>query len=358
MNELEQMIIEFTEAFGPSGFEGEVRAIFEKMVRGSAVISYDHFGGILAVHHGRTDQPKVMLAAHLDEVGLMVRGILPGGELKVVPLGGWWVPSLMAQPVIVRSSNGDHYGVIGAKPPHYLKEEEKNRPLKLDDLFVDVGAESQEAVMKMGIEPGDPIVPAVKTVRMSSEYMLMGKAFDDRVGCAAMAKVLRELDDRHPNQVIAAGTVQEESGLRGAKAISPQVQPDVCIVLEGTPADDFPGGGPIIQGRLGGGPQIRRYDPTMIANQVLVNLIIQAAKEMGLPYQVAVRDGGGTDASAIQIHTPGGVPTTVIGVPVRYAHSHHGIISLKDLDNTIKLVKALIPKLDEATVAKIQQNPW
>jgi len=355
--ELEQMVIELSEAFGPSGFEGEVRQKIASWVGEYTNVTYDHFGSLIAVHSGTTMSPKVMLAAHMDEVGLMVRGILPGGELRVVTLGSWWPPSLLAQPVVIRSREGDRLGVIGAKPPHYLREEERNRQLKLDDLYIDVGARSAAEVQAMGIAPGDPVVPAVQTRPLSGQSVYMGKAFDDRLGCAVLANVLQTLGSHHPNQVVGVATVQEEVGLRGAKAVSSVIQPDICIVLEGVPADDFPGNS-IVQGRMGGGPQIRRFDPTMIANQALVDLLIDTAQQSGIPYQVAVRESGGTDASAIQVHTHGGVPTTVIGIPVRYAHSHQGIADIRDVSHTAALVREFIFRLDLKTVNHLKQNPW
>ncbi|HYH03330.1 MAG TPA: M42 family metallopeptidase [Bacillota bacterium] len=358
MNDLEQIMIRLSEAFGPSGFEMEVRETMKNLLDGHAAISYDNLGSILATRRGQAETPRVLLAAHMDEVGLMVRGVLPGGYLKVVPLGSWWSPSLIAQQVLIRSQNGDHRGVIGAKPPHYLKEDEKNRQPGIAELYIDVGAQSQAEVSALGIKVGDPVVPAVHTEVLSATRTLVGKAFDDRAGCVVLVKVLQELTDTHPNQVIGAGTVQEEVGLKGARALANLVQPDICIVLEGAPADDFPDAGAIVQGKLGAGPQIRRYDPSMIANQHLVDVILEVAEHLKIPHQVAVREGGGTDGSALQVQTTGGVPTVVIGVPVRYAHSHHGILHLGDLAATVNLIKAVINRLDAATVNQIKLNPW
>ncbi|MGE5604876.1 MAG: M42 family metallopeptidase [Bacteroidota bacterium] len=354
---LEEIIIELSNAFGPSGFENEVREIFRKMVAECTEITHDNLGSIIATHHGKTASPKILLAAHLDEVGLMVRGITPGGYLKTVPLGSWWPPTLLGQRVLVRSKNGDYYGAVGAKPPHYLGEEERNRPLKLADLYIDVGARNSDEVNALGIEVGDPVVPAVKTEKLGPSGALMGKAFDDRAGCAVIARVLQELDQNHPNQVIGAGTAQEENGLKGAKTVAAVVHPDLCLVLEGTPADDFPGASDIIQGKLGGGPQIRFFDPTLTPNQALVRSVIATAGEMGIPYQLAVRESGGTDGKEIQ-QSAAGVPTIVIGVPVRYAHSHQCIMSLNDLEATVKLVLGLINVLDEAKVNDLKRNPW
>jgi putative aminopeptidase FrvX len=358
MMNLEETVVRLSNAFGPSGYEMEARQVFADMLKEVAGVSGDGLGNVLATHSGVNPGPRILLAAHLDEVGLMVRDILPGGCIKAVPLGGWWAPALLAQPVLIRSKQGDRRGVIGAKPPHYMKEEEKNRSLNMADLYIDVGAKNRAEVLALGIAIGDPVVPAVQTVALSPRKTLMGKAFDDRAGCAAAVRILRELNHDHPNEVVVAGTVQEEVGLKGARALASLVRPDLCLVLEGAPADDFPDSGPIMQGKLAEGPQLRRYDPSMIANQHLVDLAIEVAQNIGIPYQVAVREGGGTDGSAIQVQTPGGAPAMVIGVPVRYAHSHHGIIHLDDLENLVKLVKALIYRLDAATVQKIRQNPW
>lgn len=357
MAALEEIIIELSNAFGPSGFESEVREIFQGMVAEDTEITHDNLGSVIATHHGKSTSPKILLAAHLDEVGLMVRGITPGGYLKVVPLGGWWPPALLAQRVKVRSKDGDYYGVVGAKPPHYLGDDEKNRPLKLADLYIDIGARSFDEAVALGIGIGDPVIPAVTTEKLSPSGILMGKAFDDRAGCAVIARVLQELDRNHPNQVIGAGTVQEENGLKGAKTVTALVQPDLCLVLEGTPADDFPDAGGIVQGRLGGGPQIRFFDPTLIANQALVRLSVDTARELGIPYQLTVRESGGTDGKEIQ-QSAAGVPTVVIGIPVRYIHSHQSVISLNDLEATVKLVQGLINLLDESKVNDLKRNPW
>jgi putative aminopeptidase FrvX len=355
--ELSKLLIELSNAFGPTGFEREVREIFQKEVADAAEVSYDNLGGIIATHEGDATGPRILLAAHLDEVGLMVRGVLPSGYLKVVPLGGWYTPALLAQRVLVRTKSGDHIGVIGAKPPHYMSEEEKNRQLKINDLYIDVGAGSRDEVTALGVEPGNPVVPAAQAKLINQASAIVGKAFDDRAGCAAILKVISELDHNHPNTVYGAGTVQEENGAKGAGTIASIIKPDVCLVLEGAPADDFPDAGSIIQGRMGGGPQIRYFDPSMIANQALADMVIAEAKKQAIAYQVAVREGGGTDGAKLQLDGSG-VPTIVIGVPVRYAHSHHGIISIKDVEATVQLVKGIIDRLDHQRVEKLKQYPW
>jgi putative aminopeptidase FrvX len=358
MDDLEQLLIELSNAFGPSGFERDVQFLFQKAAAKTCDFSYDNLGSIIARRRGRQTGPKVLLAAHLDEVGLLVRGILPNGALKAVPLGGWWGPALVAQAVVIRSRRGDHRGVIGAKPPHFMKEEEQNRQIGLAELYIDIGAKNRQEALNLGIAVGDPVAPDVKVQALTPQRTLLGKAFDDRAGCAVLLQVLKELTAEHPNQIMGAGTVQEEVGMKGARALAAYLQPDLCLVLEGTPADDFPDAGPIVQGRLGFGPQLRYYDPSMLANRHLMDLARQEAQRLHLPYQVTVREGGGTDGSAFQVQTPGGVPTLVIGIPVRYAHSHHGIVSLDDLEAGVALVKALLYRLDAATVGEVKRQPW
>ncbi len=355
--ELRKLLMDLSNAFGPSGFEGEVREVFQKEAAPFGEVSYDNLGGIVVTHHGKEAGPRILLAAHLDEVGLMVRGILPSGYLKVVPLGGWYAPALLAQSVLVRTKKGDQIGVIGAKPPHYMNEEEKNRQIKIGDLYVDVGASNKEQAAALGIEAGDPVVPAVKASLINQSSAIIGKAFDDRVGCGVVLKVLSELDRSHPNTVFGAGTVQEENGTKGARTIAALTKPDVCLVLEGTPADDFPEGGSLIQGRLGGGPQIRYFDPSMIANRALVNMVIEEARNLGISFQVTVREGGGTDGTNLQLYEAG-VPTVVIGIPVRYAHSHHSIISIADVEATVQLVKVLLSQFNHQVVESLKRNPW
>jgi putative aminopeptidase FrvX len=355
MSNISGMLIELADAFGPAGFEKEAREVFEKHLPKTAQLSYDNLGSIIAELPGKVAGPRVLLAAHLDEVGLMVRGILPGGQLRFVPLGSWWAPTLLAQRLLVRTRQGDRLGVIGAKPPHFLKEDEKNKPLKLEELYLDVGTSSAAETEALGFAPGDCAVPAVSATAIGPEGTYCGKAFDDRAGCAVLLQALQELKGDHPNTVFAAGTVQEEGGLKGARTVANLVKPDIAIILEGTPADDLPEMGPIVQGRLGGGPQLRWRDGSMIAHRGLTEFAGVMAKELQIPYQMAVREGGGTDAAKIQL-AHGGVPVLVIGVPVRHIHSHQSIVRLGDLEVTVKLVKALVMGMDEKRVEEVKKG--
>jgi putative aminopeptidase FrvX len=295
----------------------------------------------------------VMLAGHLDEVGFIVRYITHDGFVKFHNLGGWWEHVLLAQQVMIKTAKGDVPGIIGAKPVHHLREAERKHVLDITDMFIDVGAKDKpEAMEAFGILPGDHIIPHTTFTTLRNPRLVSGKAFDDRVGVALFVEVIKRLvDQEHPNTVYGVGTVQEEVGTRGAETVVDRVDPDVAIVLEGSPADDLPGTNKDeIQGGVEQGPQIRVFDPTMITNRRLAQFVLETAKGCDIPYQVAVRTSGGTDARQIHLHKTG-VPTIVLGVPVRYAHSHAGMLSLDDYDNTLNLLVELLKRLDTQTVA-------
>ena len=221
-------------------------------------------------------------------------------------------------------------------PPHLLSGS-RDKVLDIKDLFIDVGAESEEQAMEeYGILPGCPIAPYGPFSQLKNEKFLTAKAFDNRVGVALVIEALLNLDE-HPNTVIGSGTVQEEIGLRGAKTVAASVEPDLAIVLEGPPGDDTPGlsvGNS--QGKLGGGVQIRIIDSSMIVNPKLADFVIETAKQHEIPYQLGVRQSGGTDGGAI--HQFGrGVPSVVLGVPSRYIHSHVSIINIDDYTAVLEL---------------------
>jgi endoglucanase len=289
----------------------------------------------------------------MDEVGFLVQNITCDGFLQFVAVGGWWEHSLLSQRVEVRTRRGDKIlGVVASRPPHFLPAAQRMQIIPLEQMFIDVGASSREEVERdMGIHLGDPIAPVSAFTPMAREDYYMAKAFDNRVGMAAAIQSGQLLSESfHPNRLILAGTVMEEVGLRGAKTAAFVTQPDVAIILEGPPADDTPGFSRAeSQGRLGGGVQIRLFDPTAITNPRLAQLAVQVAKEEGIAHQVTVRRSGGTDAGSI--HLAGrGVPCIVLGVPARYIHSHNSIIDINDYLAMVALTTALVRRLDQSQV--------
>lgn len=350
-----ELLQEITDASGVSGYEGEIRDIIKKHLEGITQIEMDNLGSIICKKTGKSDNPKIMLAGHMDEIGFMVKLITDEGFIKFSPLGGWWNQVMLSQRVIIKGTKGDIPGIIGSKPPHILTDEERNKVVDRKDMFIDVGAKNADEVREdFGIRPGDPIVPDSKFQVLKNGKTYLAKAWDDRIGCAMFIDTIKALVNmEHPNTVYGVGTVQEEVGLRGARTSAYIVKPDVGIALESGIASDVPGGKKEeAQEALGKGPAILLYDASMIPNLKLRDLFIDTAKEQNIPFQVDVMERGGTDAGSIHINMAG-VPSIVIGVPCRYIHSHSGIIHRDDYDNAIKLLVSVINKLDADTVKKL-----
>ena len=348
------LLQELTEAHSISGFEDEVRAIFIDELSDVGPLATDRNGSVICAHPG--EGPRVLVAGHMDEVGFMVQNITLDGFIQFLTIGGWWNQVMLGQRVqILTRSCEKILGVIGSKPPHFLPPAQRDNPVPVEAMFIDVGASSRrEASDEFGISLGDPIAPLSLFTPLTKPGLFMAKAFDNRVGMAAVIQSALELSvTDHPNELIFAGSVQEEIGLRGAKTLASFVKPDVAIVLEGPPADDTPGFSPQeSQGKLGGGVQIRLYDPSAIGNPRLAELAIQTAEEANIPYQVTVRRSGGTDAGSFHIANQG-IPCVVLGTPARYIHSHNAIIDIDDHLAMVSLTIALAGKLDEATVESL-----
>ncbi|HDP96792.1 MAG TPA: M42 family peptidase [Euryarchaeota archaeon] len=354
-----------TNCFGPSGFEREPLLIVKEYVKPHVdKITTDKLGSLHFEKRGSADFPRVLLPGHVDEVGFVISGINKQGFLTFNPLGGWFDQILLGQRIRVRTNLGDVDGVIAAKPPHLLQEEERNKVFKKEQMFIDVGASNEDEAKAMGIRIGNPAVPIsdfstvskkkYKDGKLSGkETICFGKAFDDRVGAFISAESVRIIATqkiKHPNTVIGAATVQEEVGLRGARTTGFVTQPDVCITLEVDISGDVPGIEPHqAPTRMGDGPGVTTYDGSMIPNQGLVEFVIDTAKRAKIPYQLSQIARGGTDAGIIHISNAG-CPSVVLGVPTRHIHSHVGICSMKDIENSVKLVVELVKKLDKKTV--------
>ena len=348
------MLRDLSEAPGLPGYEREVRQIIRRYAAPYADIEYDGLGSIVCRKTGKSQAPRIMLAGHMDEVGFIVTYITEQGFIKFQTVGGWFEQVLLAQRVIVKTSKGDVPGIIGSKPPHLMSDDDRKKVVKIKDMFIDVGASSRQEAESFGIRPGDPIIPYSPFMRLKNEKMLLGKAWDDRVGCALLVEVLKQLFRReHPNTVYAVGTVQEEVGLRGATTSAYMVDPDVGFALE----VDVSGGTPGIEdyealSRLGKGPSITIYDASMVPNTKLRDLVADIASRNGIPIQFNYMARGGTDAGRIHL-TRRGVPSLVIGVPSRYIHSHVGIIHLDDYLAAATLMTEVICALDESLVKSL-----
>lgn len=340
---------ELVDAHGVPGFEDDVAVVMQKYLKGVGPFSKDRLGSFICEKTGDAKGPKVMLAGHLDEVGFMVRSITKEGFIKFLPLGGWWGHVVLGQRLIIKTRQGDVLGVVGSKPPHELRDEDRKKVLEIKDMYIDVGAASGWDVhKKLDIRPGDPIVPDSAFAVMANPDLLLAKAWDNRIGCALAAETAKRLvGEKHPNMLYAVATVQEEVGLRGAKTSASKVRPDVAFALDVGIAHDTPG----TEGdeKLGGGPLVVIYDATSIPNRRLRDLVIDTAKTAKIPLQFEAVERGGTDAG--RIHLSGeGVPSISMGVAARYIHSHVSIISRKDYEATVKLLVALVKRVDRKTV--------
>ena len=347
------LLKELTEASGLPGHEGEIRRIVARRVKGLAQVSHDRLGSIVCAKKGAAKAPRIMLPGHMDEIGFVVSGITDDGYLRFSPLGGWWDHVILAQRVVVQSRKGDHVGITGSKPPHALADDERSKLMKRRDMFIDVGAaDKKDATRKLGIRLGDPVIPICPFTPMSNKKLLMGKAFDDRVGVAIFIDVLRKLAKvRHPNTVYGVGTVQEEVGTRGAETAADVVEPDVALVLDVGLAADTPGwkGEDKEKGTLGNGPQICFLDGGMLPNLKLRDFLVDLAEEKKIPYQISMLERGATDGRPIHLHGIG-VPTVYVGIATRYIHSHAGILHADDYVNAVKLIVEAVKRLDAKTV--------
>ncbi|RLC91125.1 MAG: M42 family peptidase [Chloroflexi bacterium] len=331
---------ELSEAFGVSGNEGDVRAIVLDAVRGHVdAVKVDALGNVLAFKRGTGRQRmRVMLAAHMDEVGLMVVGHDNDGFLRVKAVGG--IDPRLLPGTILQVGSERIPGVIGVKPIHLLKKEEHEKVPKLEDLVVDIGAKNKDEARKLA-----PLGTYATFATRFRELgpTVSGKAFDDRAGCAVLVELLR--GERFRFDLHAAFTVQEEVGLRGARVAAYAIEPDCAFALEGTIADDIPKDKDISPTtELGKGPAITVMDRSFIADRRLVRLLTSTAEELGIPYQIKQPGVGGTDAGVIHL-TRKGVPSVTVAVPCRYIHSPVALLSLDDFNNTVRLMRQSLSRL-------------
>jgi endoglucanase len=354
MDQVELMLKELTDATGISGHEEDVSSAMEKHLSGLGEIYYDRLGSLICKKTGKAGGPAVMLAAHMDEVGFMVKQVTKDGFIKFLPIGGWWGHVALAQRVTIRSMKGDFMGIVGSRPPHELQDEERKKVVEFKDMFIDVGATSAfDVEKKLGIRPGDPIVPFSPFTVMGNPRLYMSKAWDDRIGCAEIIEVFRRLKSaKHPNVVYGVGTVQEEVGLRGAQTSVSAVKPDIGFALDVCISHDVPGAGDGRPEKLGAGAAIVVYDGSMIPNPRLRDFVVGVAKAKRIPYHFATLERGGTDSGKIHVYGTG-VPSLSLCVPTRYIHSHTAVIDRKDFEATADLAMEVVMRLDAKAVAKL-----
>tara|TARA_B100000700_G_C15028858_1_gene849561 strand:- start:803 stop:1891 length:1089 start_codon:yes stop_codon:yes gene_type:complete len=355
-SDLIPLLEELSNVGGPSGFEDPVRKIVEREL--ADLVDFqttDGLGSSISVLSAPQSDTKVLLSAHMDELGLMIKRITPEGYLKFHPLGGWLAQAVIGQRWMVRTRSGDIPAITGIKTVHVMDQNERSQVFKMEQMFLDIGAESaDDAINRLGVRPGDPVYPDTKFVKFAGGNRLIGKAWDDRVGVAIMIEVLKQLKDRRLGvSVIGAATVQEEVGLRGAQTAGFVADADIAINLESGVAADYPG---ITldeaQEELGAGPSIFFHDSSMLPNTRFRDFVVSIAERESIPIQFNVLSGYGQDGSAVQ-RTRAGVPVVNIAVPTRYLHSHQGVVDIRDIAECVRLVTKVVTELTETVIKDI-----
>jgi len=340
MEQLQDLLEKLSNAHGISGSEGSIKDIMEEEIKPYVdEVRTDKMGNLIATKKGTG--PTIMLASHMDEIGLMVKYIDDNGFLRFVKIGGWFDPTLHSQRVIVHTKNGPLTGVIGSKPPHVMKEEDKKKPVKADDMFIDIGAKDKEDAEKLGVEVGTPISHDRQFAKLANGKVT-GKAFDNRAGVALLIDAMKQLSKMNVKATVyAVGTVQEEVGLKGARTSAFGLNPDVALAIDVTIPGDHPG----IEKKdsaleIGKGPVITIVDGAgrgLMASPTVVKWLREAAESNNIPHQMDVGDGGTTDATSIHL-TREGIPSSVISVPARYIHSPVEVIDISDLQASADLI--------------------
>ena len=352
-----KMIEELTNAYGPSGFEDDVVPVLRKYTEGLGTQEEDCLRNFYLFRKENTgNKPVMMLDAHTDEVGFMVHSIRPNGTLRLMTLGNTSISALVSNSVMIRNKEGKYIpGIVASKPHHFMTAIEKanSSSLAISDLSVDIGATSlEEAKNVFGIRIGEPVVFNTRFTYDAEHDVMMGKAFDDRIGDACVIEVLRRLQNKELNvDVVGDFSVQEEVSERGAQVACNRVKPDICICFEGCPADDTFTPDYAIQTALKKGPMLRFMDMSVICSPRFQRFCLDLAEKYNMPVQSSVREGGGNNGAVINCYGKG-VPTVVFGVPVRYIHSANCITSYYDFEATVELAVKVIEELNAEIIAQ------
>ena len=334
---VKELLRKLSDAHGVTSREGNIRDIVRAELAGVVdEITEDTMGNLIATKRG--DGFSIMLAAHMDEIGLMVQYIDEKGFIRVVPLGGWFGPVLYCQRVVLHGTKGPVKGVIGAKPPHVMKDEERKKEIKIEDMFIDVGAASAGDVADLGIEIGTPITIDREYTELAGNRVT-GKALDNRVGVAMLIRALQQM--KSPHTVYAVFTVQEELGLKGAKVSAYSLNPDCAIATDVTIPGDHPG----IEKRdasveMGKGPVLVLVSASgrgLMADPRMTAWLRETAEKNNIPCQLEVGTGGNTDATIIHLER-GGIPSIPLSIATRYIHSPVEVVDTADIEAGVRLL--------------------
>ncbi len=344
LERINTLLEEFSNTCGISGFERNVRELLHKKIRPYVdEIRTDNMGNLIATKKG--NGPKVMIAAHMDEIGFMVKYIDDQGYIYFSRSGGWFDQTLLNQRVVVHTAKKDYFGVIGSKAPHVMKPEERLRVVPIAEMYVDIGAIDRKDVEKAGVEVGNTITIDRKYQRLMNN-LGSGKALDNRAGIVAMLETARILaKEKVKAEIYYVGTVQEEIGLKGARTAAHSVNPDIALAVDTTMPGDHPG----IEKRssileLGKGPVITVSDAEgagIVVDERTLTWLRTTAKESKISYQLSVGEGGMTDAAIINL-TRDGIPSGGVSIATRYLHSPVEVAHLGDIEDCARLTAEAI----------------
>lgn len=331
-----KLIKKLSEVAGPSGFEDRIREEISKEIKNDVdSLTTDNMGNLIAFRKGKSNT-KLMIAAHMDEIGFIVTGIDDNGFLKFTTLGGFDPKTLTAQRVIVHGKK-DVVGVMGAKPIHVMTPEEREKKVIVKDFFIDLGLEKEE-VEKI-VEIGTPISRERDCIEMGN--CVNGKSLDNRISVYILIEVIKSLKKKElPFDTYFTFTVQEEVGLRGAQVAALHIQPNVALALDTTIAyDEYT--------KLGAGPGIKIMDSSVICNTKVVSFMKSVAEKNKIPYQSEIMQGGGTDTSVLQKMVAGGAMAGAVSIPTRYLHQVIESVHKDDIDNSIKLLTQIVATINK-----------
>ena len=330
---------------GISSCEEEVAQIIKNAYNELNIpTSYDGLGSLVGYKDVENKALKIMIAAHMDEVGFMVKDITDEGFIHVQPIGSWWSHMVLGQWYTIITKDKKRYNALmGSMATHGLPMEARNKTVNIADVYLDLGVKDKQAVLDMGIAIGDMVVPWARFERMNNPKYISCKAFDDRIGNYIMIEVARRLKNINHEALYLANTIQEEPGLRGARTATHVVHPDIAFAIDTTLAGDTPMNRNIC--KLGGGVVLSMIDSNSIAPRKLVNYVEKIAKENNIKYQYAVFNKGGTDSGNIH-KTYGGIVNMTLSIPIRYMHTNHSIVHEDDVENCIELLCALVKDLN------------
>jgi endoglucanase len=339
---MDGLLKKILDSSGVSGYEKDISAIMLEELRKTCEDAYiDKMGNVIA--RKGSGKKKIMIAAHMDEVGFLVKHVNNDGYISFVKIGGIDDRVLPAQRVVIKAKNGDLTGIIGTKSIHLLKEEERKKPLKYEDMFIDIGCQSKEEALKK-VSIADPIIFEPNTGSLGNN-LFYSKAVDDRIGCYALIKIMERINC--DAEIFAVATVQEEVGLKGARTASFKIDPDFALVLDTTIAGDTPHvneqESPL---KLGAGVAITVVEASgrgVMVNEKTRDILIGEAAKNNIKFQIAIIEGGMTDGAMIYMNRAG-IPTGVLSIPTRYLHSATSVFSMSDVDSAVELALKALPR--------------